>query len=153
MGCAIWFGGLLSILRDLHDCIRPRKTKHTEPLWTVDVRLVSAGTRVFPLLTTSSLPQSFASPPPPAAYLQGHLLFQSHLLLLACEFPGASSLRFDLGNCQRRAGMAFPICSKSHFKKQGESWASHIFLAGCVCGCKNQLLKLSCKKWNVFSHR
>lgn len=95
----------------------------------MDVRLVSTGTLVFPLLTTNSLPPSFASPPTPspAAYLQGHLLFQSHLLLLAFEFPGASSLRFDLGNCQHRAGMAFPICSKSHFKKQRERAGLLIF--------------------------
>ena len=82
-----------------------------ELLCAGDGRLISANslaTTFHPLL------------PLPVAYLQGHLLFQSHLLLLALEFLGASSLRFDLKTCQLGAGMAFPICSKSHFKKQSE---------------------------------
>lgn len=146
----IWW--LINHLRDLHDGIRPRKKNHTELLWTMDVRLISAETPVFPL-PNHHLPSAVICFSLPCCLPSGHLLFQSHLLLLAFEFPDASSLRFDLGNCQLRAGTAFSTCSKSHFKKLGESWASHIFLAGCVCACKNQLLKLSCKKWNVFSHR
>lgn len=56
--------------------------------------------------------------PPLTTHPHGHWFFQSHLLL-TFEFPDASSLRFDLGNCQLRAEMAFPICSKSHFEEQG----------------------------------
>lgn len=67
--------------------------------------------------TTASLDPSLLLPPL-TTHPHGHWFFQSHLLL-TFEFPDASSLRFDLGNCQLRAEMAFPICSKSHFEEQG----------------------------------
>lgn len=49
IGCAMRFGGLLSISRDLHDCIRSGKANRTELLWSVDMNFIPAGTPVFPL--------------------------------------------------------------------------------------------------------
>lgn len=71
-------------------------------------------------LTTTSLPLSVTSLPSSglSTFRAIYLLFQSHLFFLIFEFPGARSLRFDLGNWQHRAGTAFPSAAKSISKSR-----------------------------------
>lgn len=122
----LWFGGVSSISRDLHACIRSGETNHTH---LSCARMRGSFSRTSHLVAHCSPPpfHSRLILPSSAACLQGPLCFQSHLLLLAFECPGASFLRFDLGNRQLRAGWFLPSAAKAISK----------------CGAKAQLLIFS----------